>query len=75
DGTKKISKINLDRCIGCGVCVVKCKEEAIHLVKKKSKTLIPPGKIADMFMQIGKEAGKIKLKHKVQGIKAKLSAK
>ena len=33
-----MAEVNLDRCIGCGLCVTNCPEEAVHLnVKAKEK--------------------------------------
>jgi Na+-translocating ferredoxin:NAD+ oxidoreductase subunit B len=33
--------INLDRCIGCGNCVVTCPPEALKMVKVKKETAPP----------------------------------
>jgi Na+-translocating ferredoxin:NAD+ oxidoreductase RNF subunit RnfB len=43
-----VSVINLDRCIGCGNCVVKCEVNAIQLRKKETE-LSPPKTMNDMY--------------------------
>jgi Fe-S-cluster-containing hydrogenase component 2 len=35
----KISTVNLDRCIGCGLCVSTCSSKAITMVKKPKVTV------------------------------------
>jgi Pyruvate/2-oxoacid:ferredoxin oxidoreductase delta subunit len=37
DNENKRIEINIDRCIGCGVCAFNCKSEAITMVKKFTK--------------------------------------
>jgi Fe-S-cluster-containing hydrogenase component 2 len=42
-----VAHINLDRCIGCGVCAVTCPIEAVKVFRKeKNKEFIPE---KDMF--------------------------
>jgi Fe-S-cluster-containing hydrogenase component 2 len=40
--------INLDRCIGCGNCVVTCPTEALRLVKADKET-VPPKDRASLY--------------------------
>jgi len=40
-GNDNIPVVNLDLCIGCGVCATGCPEEAIDLVERE-EILIPP---------------------------------
>jgi formate hydrogenlyase subunit 6/NADH:ubiquinone oxidoreductase subunit I len=42
-------EINLDRCIGCGVCAFNCKSEAITMVKKFDN--IPVETMRDLVMK------------------------
>jgi Fe-S-cluster-containing hydrogenase component 2 len=46
-----VAGVNLDRCIGCGLCVSKCPPESIHLVKK-GEELVPPKDMDAMFEAI-----------------------
>jgi len=46
-----IASINLDRCIGCGLCVSSCPLEAIRLVKKEKET-VPPVDIESLHDSI-----------------------
>jgi Fe-S-cluster-containing hydrogenase component 2 len=54
-----ISNINLDRCIGCGVCVPTCPDEAIELIEKEDK-MIPPKNTMETYMQIAKKKAELK---------------
>jgi Pyruvate/2-oxoacid:ferredoxin oxidoreductase delta subunit len=45
------SSVNLDRCIGCGVCVSTCPNNAIELMRKDSK-YIPPKDSDAMYKKI-----------------------
>nr|MDO8118546.1 4Fe-4S binding protein [Candidatus Sigynarchaeota archaeon] len=48
-GKNVIYRVNLDRCIGCGVCVEGCKHVAIKLVRKN--TTMPPKDKDTLVMQ------------------------
>jgi Fe-S-cluster-containing hydrogenase component 2 len=43
--------IDLDRCIGCGLCVTTCKKEALSLLEKTKKT-IPPRNAVMLYLGI-----------------------
>ncbi len=47
------ANINLDRCIGCGICVANCPSEAVTL-KKKETVQVPPETFEDLYAQIDK---------------------
>jgi electron transport complex protein RnfB len=52
EGEKRLaSVVNLDRCIGCGNCVITCKTGATRLVKK-DVALVPPKDKDAAFMKI-----------------------
>jgi electron transport complex protein RnfB len=46
-----LSQVNLERCIGCGVCIPTCPEDAIKLVKKELE-VIPPSNTKETYMAI-----------------------
>ncbi|MCG8572732.1 MAG: 4Fe-4S binding protein [Spirochaetes bacterium] len=46
--------IDLDRCIGCGLCVTKCPAQALKLMKKEQQT-IPPLHHIQLYLSILKE--------------------
>ncbi|MFA9393046.1 MAG: 4Fe-4S binding protein [Prolixibacteraceae bacterium] len=41
----------LYRCIGCGLCVTTCKQEAMHLIETKKKT-VPPKNAVLLYLGI-----------------------
>ena len=47
----KIAVVNLDRCIGCGVCFAVCKNDA-HRLQKKEKLYVPPKHQDAMYQKI-----------------------
>ena len=52
--------INLDRCIGCGLCIPVCEVDAIHLAAKESPTLyVPPKLTYQTYLRMAKERGKL----------------
>ena len=46
-----VSTVNLDRCIGCGNCVITCESNATQL-KKKEEELLPPKDKDATYMKI-----------------------
>ena len=54
------SQIDLDRCIGCGLCVPTCDFDAIRLLEKENtEKWVPPKTMIDTFLNIAKERGKV----------------
>jgi Fe-S-cluster-containing dehydrogenase component len=58
-----VSEVNLGYCIGCGVCIPRCPENARKLVKKKEES-IPPKSFIDMYQVISKRKTLLKEKRK-----------
>jgi Fe-S-cluster-containing hydrogenase component 2 len=58
-----ISKVNLKRCIGCGLCVSTCPVGAIHL-SNKDNVVEPPSTVEDLYAKIGKIKEKVRQKLK-----------
>jgi Fe-S-cluster-containing hydrogenase component 2 len=55
-----VAQVDLDRCIGCGLCVTICPSEAISLIPKPdANRRIPPAKGGEQMMQIAKNRGVI----------------
>jgi len=50
----KSAILDLDRCIGCGLCVTTCPTSALKLLKKAKET-IPPTNAAMLYINILKE--------------------
>ena len=52
--------IDYDRCIGCGACTFGCSNQALVLVKKPPEDIYtPPATIADAYVDIAVERGKL----------------
>ena len=52
--------VNLDRCIGCGVCIPDCAADAIQLVAKESSSkYVPPKLTYQAYLRMAKERGKL----------------
>ena len=49
-------EVDLARCIGCGLCVPTCPEDAISMIPKPQAD-IPPDNVVAMNIQIAKERG------------------
>jgi ferredoxin len=67
-GKKQPAAVDLDRCIGCGVCVPGCPTHSITLVKKPAEVRPPPTRedLHEIIMA-GKKGrlGKLKLTGKL----------
>ena len=53
------AKVNLDKCIGCGICTIKCPTETITLIKKEEEQL-PPKSSFHTYKVIAEEREKLK---------------
>jgi ferredoxin len=52
--------VNPDRCIGCGVCVTECPSDAMmYKQKEASDQYVPPKDVAETYMRLAKERGKL----------------
>ena len=57
---EETAQIDPLRCIGCGLCVVTCDEEAIYLVEKEqAEQWVPPSNTFKTYLKIAKERGLI----------------
>jgi electron transport complex protein RnfB len=59
----QIAEINYDRCIGCGLCISSCPEDALSLAAKPDKEHAAP--VRTLHEQLAYEAGK-RLKRKLE---------
>jgi Fe-S-cluster-containing hydrogenase component 2 len=52
--------INLNRCIGCGLCISTCPSDAMRLVKKsEDQQYVPPETGMETYIRIAQERGKL----------------
>jgi Fe-S-cluster-containing hydrogenase component 2 len=55
-----LAEVNPDRCIGCGLCVTTCPENAMKLVLKPADALrIPPATNVEQMMLLAQKRGVI----------------
>jgi Fe-S-cluster-containing dehydrogenase component len=53
-----VVEINLARCIGCGLCVTACPEEALRLVlKPEAERRTPPATTLEQMMYMARKRG------------------
>jgi Fe-S-cluster-containing dehydrogenase component len=53
-----IIDIDLDRCIGCGLCVTACPTEALALAAKPNEALrTPPATSMEQMMELARKRG------------------
>ena len=56
------ARVNPDRCIGCGLCVVSCPTEAIQLVAKpEAERRVPPTSMAEQMMLMAQKRGLVSI--------------
>jgi len=58
DNKLKIHVVNLDRCIGCGLCISVCETKAIRMVQKNEIPDVPKDPM-EMMMRISEERSKV----------------
>jgi len=57
-GENDVSVVDLDRCIGCGLCVVSCPTEAARLAPKPAdEWRTPPANSREQMMAMAKKRG------------------
>ncbi|BBO66217.1 hypothetical protein DSCA_01470 [Desulfosarcina alkanivorans] len=55
-GMEETVRVDPDRCIGCGLCVVTCPTEALRLIPKAGADCrIPPTSMAEQMMLMAKK--------------------
>jgi ferredoxin len=54
DFNRWTSTVDLDRCIGCGNCVVTCETEAMTL-QKREEEIVPPKDARELYQEIFKK--------------------
>lgn len=57
-GDDETARIDLERCIGCGLCVTTCPSEALSLLQKSEDSLYkPPADGRELFMALSQKRG------------------
>ncbi|MBL7074864.1 4Fe-4S binding protein [candidate division KSB1 bacterium] len=56
--SERVSSVNKDICLGCGVCISACEKNAISLIPRKNPT-IPKGTIRELYKTILREKGRL----------------
>jgi formate hydrogenlyase subunit 6/NADH:ubiquinone oxidoreductase subunit I len=52
------AEVNLARCLGCGLCITTCPEDALKLVLKPADTRrIPPATNVEQMMRMAQKRG------------------
>ncbi|MBW1770280.1 MAG: 4Fe-4S binding protein [Deltaproteobacteria bacterium] len=52
--------LDIDQCIGCGLCVSTCPTESLTLVRKpESDQASVPGNMIEAYVKLGRERGKL----------------
>jgi ferredoxin len=51
EGKKKEPRIDLERCLGCGVCAIKCESRALSLVPRGRRVLTPETTFERVILQ------------------------
>jgi Fe-S-cluster-containing hydrogenase component 2 len=55
----EVAEVNLDRCIGCGLCVTTCSGEALHLeIKPGEEHRKPPETDGEAMTMMAQKRGK-----------------
>ena len=58
DAEETVAHVNLDRCIGCGLCVTVCEFDAVALKDKEvGERMEPPANLVETYMKIAQEKG------------------
>jgi Fe-S-cluster-containing hydrogenase component 2 len=52
-----VAVVDLDRCIGCGLCVPTCDFDAMTLKKKEGEEFVPPKNVVETYVNIARERG------------------
>jgi ferredoxin len=54
------AQVDLNRCIGCGLCVTTCEDDAMRLrLKAEPEQSVPPKTLFHTYLSLAKERGKI----------------
>jgi len=55
-----VARVDRDRCIGCGLCVTECPEDAMTLKQKAADhRYVPPKNTFETYLTMARERGKI----------------